>query len=68
VSESAPDDRLLEALQARARSEADSVVALATIRQTGWGDALRLYAACFTDAAKQLLARAELARARREGR
>lgn len=68
MSDSAPDQRLLETLQGRARGEADFVVTIAGVRQVPWGDALRLYAQCFTEAAKALLARAEAARARRQPR
>lgn len=65
MSDSPPDANLREVLAARARGEADFVVSVAGLRQVAWNDALRLYAACFTEAAKALLARAEAARARR---
>lgn len=66
MSDSAPDQTLLATLRARARGEADFVVTVAGTRQVSWSDALRLYADCFTEAAKALLERAAAAQARRK--
>lgn len=68
MSDAAPDQQLLDTLRARASGEADFVVTCAGIRRVNWGDALRLYAQCFTEAAKALLARAEAAQEKRKQR
>jgi len=66
MADAAPDQQLLDTLRARAAGEADFVVSVAGIRKVNWGDALRLYHQCFTEAAKTLLARADAAQARRK--